>query len=211
MENDSNNPNILVLATTLKSELTQRGIPFDNWDEEWTRIEHLYCRMSLSSSSTSCVECSNSCELLCQNGESNLSVEIGLWTECEYPYGFVIDKRLTGEQQAIISIIFLLATLFAVSAYYLIRAVFVDRRIKVDHSTTRPGEEIISGKMNFTELKLSSLLDVQRKEGESKRISSTCEKKVDPRMDAQKSCEKLDSANTVNSKDVYIPVLLSVK
>ena len=118
LAHEEEKPNVLVPIDMLKREFRTQNIEFSDWENDWKYIEKFYCR------TISCLGCS-SCQLFCQNYALNLSVVIDTWDECNYPYGFSIDSRLSGEQQAIIAIIFLLATIFVICAYYVLRIMFI--------------------------------------------------------------------------------------
>ena len=103
--------NVLEPIDLLKRKFRTPNIEFDDWENYWKYIDKCYCRLTLP-----CFVCS-CCPLLGQNYALNLSVGIGSWDECDYQYGISIDSYLSGEQQAIVAIIFLLATLFVICRY----------------------------------------------------------------------------------------------
>ena len=141
---DGEKENVLIPTSLLKSEFQLRNISFSDWELEWESILNFYCQ-SRFTSSVSCDdgrECltdsdAATCQLFCQNYERNLSIVQGQWDECEYPYGFRIATKLSSEQQVIIAIMFLLAVIFVICAYYFIRNMFIQTKITPHDNSKR--------------------------------------------------------------------------
>lgn len=112
-------PNVLVLKTMLKSIFEMRGVEFADWEKDWGEIDSFFCRTS-----SACDNCLT-CQLECQNYDSNLNIVSSSWSDCEYPYGFSIDNGLSGEQQAIIAVTVVLAIVFVMCCYYLLNGIFI--------------------------------------------------------------------------------------
>ena len=110
--------NVLITKSMLQSVFEMRGVEFNDWKKDWKEIDNFYCR------TTRCSTCL-SCQLECFDYESKVSLETTSWSECDYPYGFSIDKGLTREQQTIVALIVVLAIVFVVFVYYILREVFL--------------------------------------------------------------------------------------
>lgn len=196
--------NVLVPIDMLKTEFRRQNIEFTDWENDWKFIDKFYCR-------TLPFFGGSSCQLLCQNYALNLSVGVDSWDECDYPYGFSIDSRLSGEQQAIIAIIFLLATIFVICAYYVIRIMFIENDIHVKETLQyNELQELRSRTLVIGNLE-SSTEELVKKDRQLK-ISSPCEKDDYPwgkhvtSVDTRKA-----SLKDTKPKELYAPVLLSVK
>ena len=207
---DDKNPNILVPTMMLKNQLNNRQIEFSDWENEWIGIDHFYCRSLIDD----CEKCSDKCLLLCQNYELTLSVSIDLWSDCSYPYGFANDTRLSSEQQAIIAIIFLLAIIFALSSYYVIRNMTNDsssfeknnavKNDKSDHSNST------SIALKTFDIPPSFLVD----EKSEQRIHTTVPYKKFDNISENFEDSKCDQSPKIQNQDslhIYTPVILSVK
>ena len=207
---DDKNPNILVPTIMLKNELNNRQIEFSDWENEWIGIDNFYCRSLVED----CEGCSDKCSLLCQNYELTLSISINSWNDCSYPYGFDNDTRLSSEQQAIIAIIFLLAIIFALSSYYIIRNMTNDSSNYKKNDTVKIDK---SDNSNSTSIALKTF-DIPH--------SFLVDEKTEPRLHTAVPYEKFndsleiveDSKNdqspknqNQDGKNIYTPVILSVK
>ena len=207
---DDKNPNILVPTIMLKNELNNRQIEFSDWENEWIGIDNFYCRSLVED----CEGCSDKCPLLCQNYELTLSISINSWNQCSYPYGFANDTRLSSEQQAIIAIIFLLAIIFALSSYYVIRNMTNESSSYEKNDTVKKDK---SDHSNSTSIALktfdippSFLIDEKTKP----RLHTTIPyEKFDNTLENCEDSKKDQSLKIQNqdSKHIYTPVILSVK
>ena len=204
LAHEEEKPNVLVPIDMLKTELRIQNIEFDDWENDWKYIDKFYCR------TLPCFGCL-SCQLLCQNYALNLSVGLDSWNECEYPYGFSIDSRLSGEQQAIIAIIFLLATIFLICAFYVLRIMFIENDIHIKETSQYNELQVLSPrKLVVTDL--DSSMDALFTKACQSKISSPCERDDYPWGKHVTSLEtKKSSLKDTKPKELYTPVLLSVK
>ena len=142
-------------------------------------------------------------------------MSIDSWAQCDYPYGFINDTRLNGEQQAIIAIIFLLAIIFVILSYYVIRSMTnpskpaIKETHKKDESDHSKSENIILSSFNIP----PSFLNQERGETQF-HASSPCEQTdypwgshEEPELHNPNSSE----IKNADKKDIYVPVVLSVK
>ena len=213
---DSEKQNVLIPTSLLRSEFQLRNISFADWEVEWEPISNFYCQ-SRFTSLESCddgSECltdndAGTCQLFCQNYERNLSIIQGQWDECEYPYGFTIATKLSSEQQVIIAIIFLLAVIFVICAYYFIRNMFIQSKIT-------PHDNSKQNRTSGNELTFNRSIPA---EFTSEITRSPCGKedspwngKQDTPTPRKKPAKHNPSSIDITQKDLYcVPVVLSVK
>ena len=206
---DHENPNVLVPTKMLRTELKNREIVFSDWESDWIGIDNFYCR----SFPSDCQGCGQLCNLMCQNYGLTLSVSINSWNQCDYPYGFANDTRLSGEQQAIIAIIFLLATIFVIISYHVIRSMTASsnfdkkdaqKKDKSDHSNS---ESIMLKTFNIP----PSFLNEEKFESPEKAVSPPEKNDTSNKIHNE---AKIEDPSKIKSRDVthvYTPVILSVK
>ena len=206
---DHKNPNILVPTKMLRTELKNRDIVFSDWESDWIGIDNFYCR----SVPSDCEGCGQLCNLMCQNYGLTLSVSINSWTQCDYPYGFANDTRLSGEQQAIIAIIFLLATIFVIISYHVIRNMTASsnmektatqKKDKSDHSNS---ESIMLTTFNIP----PSFLNEEKFESHGKAVPPPEENDTSNKVQNEARIEDSSKIKSRDVKHVYTPVILSVK
>ena len=213
---DSEKQNVLIPTSLLMSEFQLRNISFAGWEVEWEPISNFYCQSRFTSLEScddgrECLTDNNAgtCQLFCQNYERNLSIVQGQWDECAYPYGFRIATKLSSEQQVIIAIIFLLAAIFVICAYYFIRNMFIQTKITPHDNSKRNksiGNELTFNRSIPAEFTSDISLypygkDDNPRSGKQEPLTSTKKQEKDnqPSID-------------ITSKDLYcVPVVLSVK
>ena len=206
---DNKNPNILVPTKILKTELKNREIVFSDWESDWIGIDNFYCR----SFQSDCEGCALYCNLMCQNYALTLSVSIDSWTQCDYPYGFANDTRLSGEQQAIIAIIFLLATIFVIISYHVIRSMTASS--KLDKTQTQKTEESNHSSSGSIMLKTfnipPSFLNEEKFESHGQAMSPPEKNDSSKKSNNEAKIEDPSKTKSQDIKYVYTPVILSVK